>query len=164
MKEFLGKPSEAMVQIKSLSDSLSPASYCPRENFKTISEPMQNQWSRRTSGQSDGIELVNNYRESQTILQPMQNPWSEKTGGQSNGDEFVNNHQESSDPEVNRGAGLGQSRCYGDDRYGHFSRDCKNHEDEMEVRWDEETKVLDWGRIQQKGVDLFLEPWETVTR
>ena len=74
IKKFLRNPSEAMVQIKSLSDFLIPASYGPRGNFKTISEPMQNQWSGSTGGQSDGIELVNNHRESQTILQPMEYP------------------------------------------------------------------------------------------
>ena len=125
MEKFLRNPSEAVVQIESLSDFLIPASYGPRGNFKTISEPMQNQWSRSTGGQSDGIGLVNNHRESQTILQPMEYSWSRKPGGQSDGSEFVNNYRESSDPEINRKTSAGECRCYYWEKYGHFSRDCK---------------------------------------
>ena len=72
----------------------------------------------------------------QTISRPMQHPGSEESSDQTYCSEYINNYRDSSVPSTeveNRKTKTGQHRCYNCDAYGHFSRYCKNHEDEMKI-------------------------------
>ena len=119
-----------------------------------------------------GMRQINEslkYESSQTISRPMQNPGSEESSDQSYGGGTVNDYRESSVSVNKRRSLIEELGLANDDVIIVMHTDTsidivKSHEDEMNIQRVRETMVPDPRRIEQEGVDPFLEPRKTISR